>query len=569
MSKFDFNDTIKNIKPDMSKYMNVAVLDQGHDIYAYEKGMTWGYRYGPTMMNYADGSMDVWFASPGSAGLWDYFTYKSSDDGGKTWGHDKIVMQPTPDTMDYPSVCDPSCIYFGGYYYLGYTSTVFSGGVGNNLFVGRSRHPDGPYEKWDGTGWGGDPAPIVYYTDDMAGFGAGEPSFVEVDGTLYIYYTWVVPGHQYTYVATADATIDNWPETIQYRGMAMERSESPRIDSPDVKYVENYGKFLAVTAHDRMNENSGILFWESNDGITFHPTNLVKTNIICHAHNPGMMGRPNGHINLNDKLYFAYAYGGISNDWGKWSTRIHEFKIVLSDTIDKSDVNNDNRKVDVECWENDGRWTLGLTTKDFQHFEKKLSQGSFDIEIYWFDTNYREELITDSSKICFCEYDKSIIDFDGLKCIPKQYGDTYVTAIYDGVRHVFKVSILPDDALIYLPEPEIVKFSSALIYPCTGPIVVNKDGSVEIELDNKRDRLQIRSFGVFNDRNWMELFNNQGLNARFWTQIHYRFDIAYRSSDESVLKVDTRGMVEALGRGTAIVTVTCGSLSYDVKITVK
>jgi len=28
-------------------------------------------------------------------------------------------------------------------------------------------------------------------------------------------------------------------------------------------------------------------------------------------------------------------------------------------------------------------------------------------------------------------------------------------------------------------------------------------------------------------------------------------------------------MVEALGRGTAIVTVTCGSFSYDVKITVK
>ena len=92
---------------------------------------------------------------------------------------------------------------------------------------------------------------------------------------------------------------------------------------------------------------------------------------------------------------------------------------------------------------------------------------------------------------------------------------------------------------------------------------------MEIELDNKRDRLQVRSFGVFNDRNWMELFNNQGLNARFWTQIHYRFDIAYRSSDESVLKVDTRGMVEALGRGTAIVTVTCGNFSYDVKITVK
>ena len=569
MDKFLFEDTIQGVVPNKAKYMNISIVDQGHDIYAYEKGMTWGYRYGPTMMNYSNGNMDVWFASDGSAGLWDYFTYKSSNDGGKTWGHDKIVMQPTPDTMDYPSVCDPSCIYFNGYYYLGYTSTVFSGGVGNNVFVGRSTNPDGPFEKWNGDGWGGDPAPIIYYTDDMDSFGAGEPSFVEVDGKLYIYYTWEVPGHQYTYVATADATNPNWPKTIKYQGVAMERSTSPRIDSPDIKYVEDYGKFLAVTAHDRMNENSGILFWESNDGISFYTISLLKTNIICHAHNPGMMGRPNGHINLKDKLYFAYAYGGTSNAWGRWSTRMHEFKIELSDSVVNSDANNDNCKTDVKYLENKGRWNLGITTKNFQHYEKRLSEGSFDIELFWFDTNYQEELIVDGSKVDFCEYDESIIGFDGLRCNPKNYGDTYVAAIYDGVRHVFKVSILQDTALIDLPKPEIISFSSAFVYPCTGPIVVNNNGSIEIDYENKRDKLQIRSFAKFNDRNWMELFNKQGLNARFWTQTHYQFDISYEVSDANVLSVNDRGVADVLGKGKCIVTVACGKFSYDLTIIVK
>lgn len=566
----DFNDTVTGVVADPNKYMNVSLVDEGTDLYAYKTGAGWGYRYGPSMMVYGDGTMGAWFASPGAAGLWDFFTYKTSTDGGATWGQDKVVLQPIADTMDYPSVCDPGVVYFGGYYYIGYTSTVYQGGVSNNVFVARSKYPDGPYEKWNGSGWGGDiPEPIIYYTDDAAAFGAGEPSFVEVDGTLYIYYTWTTPSTQSTRVAVADATKENWPETIEFKGVALERTITPMEDSADIKYVEDYGKFLAITVVNRMSDDSGLQFWESNDGITFYKTSLLKTNVICFAHNAGLMGRPNGHINLKDKLYLAYAYGGTTNGWGLWSTRLHEFKLSLGDSIDTSDAENENRKVPVVGWDYNEVWTLGLVTRSNQHFEKYLSGGSFQIDLLWFDSAYQEYQITSGEGVRFYDYDTSIVSFDGIMCKPKKIGDTYVTVSYKGATHRFKISILPDDAIVNSQMPVIVDFKSAFIYPTEGFVTITDDGTVILDNNNRRERIQIRALAKFNDGNWMELFNEQGLSARFWDGTHYKFKIKYSSADENVVVVRDTGMVTIRGVGTTTVTVTCGEFSYDLKIVVQ
>lgn len=566
----DFGDEeeFKDVKPDTTKFMNITITDLGTDIYANETGITYGYRYGPSMMYYADGSIDAWFASPGCAGLWDYFTLKHSTDGGKTWGQDKVVLQPTADSMDYPSVCDPGVVYFGGYYYIGYTSTIFSGGVGNNLFVARSKDPAGPYEKWNGEGWGGLPAPIIYYTDDANGFGAGEPSFVELNGTLYIYYTWNTPSQQTTRVAIADVTDENWPLTIKYKGVAMERDKQHNTDSPDIKYVENYGKFLAITVVDRMEMDSGLQFWESNDGFTFYKINKVKTNVVSCAHNAGILGRPNGHINLNDPLYLAYAYGGTDNAWGKWNTRFQPYTITLSGEIDDSDAENDNVKIQQQAVEKD-TWVLGLTTRSNQHYERKLSKGAFDLELVWFDTSYTNYNVKNDEKVTYSDYDKSIVDFQGIQCIPKKTGETYVTATYKGAQHTFKVTILPDDGLIDVSNPKITEFRSALVYPCDGPVKVLKDGTIVLSYTQRQDRVQLRSFATFEDRNWMELFNKQGDMTRFWTGQAYVYDITYNASVDGIVLVSNNGLVSVRGTGETIVTVTCGEFSYDVKIIVE
>ncbi len=40
------------------------------------------YRYGPSIMEYEDGSMDMWVSSPGNSGSqWDWIRYRHSDDG--------------------------------------------------------------------------------------------------------------------------------------------------------------------------------------------------------------------------------------------------------------------------------------------------------------------------------------------------------------------------------------------------------------------------------------------------------------------------------------------------------
>ena len=68
----------------MEKHFKLCLPDEGMDIYAPCEGMGWGYRYGPSIMVH-DGICEAWFASPGAAGEADWFTYKKSLDGGKTW----------------------------------------------------------------------------------------------------------------------------------------------------------------------------------------------------------------------------------------------------------------------------------------------------------------------------------------------------------------------------------------------------------------------------------------------------------------------------------------------------
>lgn len=85
-----------------------------------------------------------------------------------------------------------------------------------------------------------DPAPIVYYDEADSSWGAGEISFVELDGTLYCYYTWSCNHGDFCMVSTADSANENWPATMEYRGRAFTKAG----DQVDVVYVEDNGMSL-------------------------------------------------------------------------------------------------------------------------------------------------------------------------------------------------------------------------------------------------------------------------------------------------------------------------------------
>jgi hypothetical protein len=287
----------------------------GWDIYSAPPGAN--YRYGPSSIINADNTIDQWTAGPGAGGAWDYIYYRRSVDGGHSWS-DGVAMTPTAGSRDAFSVCDPGVIKLGSYYYIGYTSTENPSGRQNHLYVARSTSPSGGFEKWNGSGWGGsNPQPIVTYTGGADGFGVGEPSFVERDGTLFIYYSWNTATANETRVATASATNANWPAAMTQRGVAIHRELSE--DSADVKYVDSLGKFYAVTVSDRLQEGSFVTAWESTDGLTFAPSTFSNVDGQAFSHNIGISGTANGHLDTSKANFVAFAYGP---NWASWNTHL-------------------------------------------------------------------------------------------------------------------------------------------------------------------------------------------------------------------------------------------------------
>jgi len=257
-----------------------------------------------------------------------------STDGGRNWTSDLIVLQPTAGSADNNAVCDPSVVFSGGYYYLSYTATVQAKG-GNNVFVARSKSPAGPFQKWNGHGWGGKPAPVITYKGPRDAYGAGEPSLVVAGSTLYVYYSWLThDAHgrriQETRVATAPAAAADWPASLTYRGVALDNSAKPGTDSADIKYVDSYGKFVAVHAAERFTPRSYVQMWESDDGIHFRRSAELRTGLRPHLHNAGISGDRQGHIDITRPQYLGYAYGSNAS-WGQWNTELHRIQYTGED----------------------------------------------------------------------------------------------------------------------------------------------------------------------------------------------------------------------------------------------
>ncbi|MCR4920343.1 MAG: hypothetical protein K5945_01360 [Bacteroidaceae bacterium] len=254
----------------------------------------------------------------GASNYWDAPTYQRSLDGGRTWTAEVTAFMPTQGSRDELSACDPGVFRFGGYYYLGYTSTENTAGIDNHLYLARSASPTGPWEKWNGKGWGGrKPQPIVEYTGVHTAWGCGEPSFVVMDSTLYAYYTWDT-GSVTTRLSRASLTDENWPANLKYVRTVITKSRFPASDHCDIKYCDDIGQFIAVHTSQRMTESAYINVWLSGDGINFRNIGKLSGTTQAGLHNCGISGDERGHMQLSKPQYIAYAYG--IGTWGQWNT---------------------------------------------------------------------------------------------------------------------------------------------------------------------------------------------------------------------------------------------------------
>ncbi len=277
------------------------------------------YHYGPSILIDTDSSIHMWTCSPGTGGAWDFVRYHHSTDGGHTWTPDVVALQPTAGSLDAYSTCDPGAVKIGSYFYVGYTSTTNANGTANNVFIARAASPTGPFDKWNGTGWGGNPQPIVSYAGDPSYYGYGEPSLVLMGKRIYVYYS-DDEAAQFTNVATSDdATIDDWPAHLVDHGHAIVRDHAAQ-DSADVKYVDARSVFVAVTTCDRFSPNASLLVYQSPDGLTFTREPYLGARAQIGAHNAGISGDLAGHLQISNANFVAYAYQPAGNGWGDWPT---------------------------------------------------------------------------------------------------------------------------------------------------------------------------------------------------------------------------------------------------------
>ncbi|MBV5349547.1 fibronectin type III domain-containing protein [bacterium] len=344
-------------------------VSSGSEIYPWPESFppeNHHYSYGPSIILNADSTFDIWVAAEGPGDPMDIIKHRRgtlSSTGAVQWSTNwTTAINATPGSKDKCSTCDPSVIAFGGYYYIGYTSTdqcAGGGKSGNQIFVARCGGlPDGTVScsKWNGSGWGGNPEPIIKYSGPN--WGKGQPSFVVKDDFLYIYYT--DNGTKLVKVATNL----NWPADIDENAAQIILTNADHTGvlagkpGPfEVKYIDAYGKFVGIGVSNEFNkdpnyEPSNMFVYESEDGIHFEPVAVSKpywsSPIQNMAHNIGISGDSNGHIDVNLTNFVAYGFGPPANVTdadgykARWRTNLNlvsiskvEQQISLTDAIDQ------------------------------------------------------------------------------------------------------------------------------------------------------------------------------------------------------------------------------------------
>lgn len=536
----------------MQKHFKLVLPDTGKDVYMPRETQTWGYRYGPSIMVEGD-VCRAWFASPGDCFEADWFTYRESLDKGETWTDERVVLVPTPDSMDWFSVCDPAVFKYGKYYYIGYTSTIFAdgGGVCNNGFVARSEHPDGPFYKWTGDGWGevrgnclwmGKPAPIIYYDEDWKHWGAGEFSFVVKDDVLYIYYTWTskkTDGKHYsqTCVATADITREDWPLTIVQQGVAATRFSGAN-DSYDVVYCEELEKFIALSTDKRFSKDSYLSVSESDDGLRFTRVNDIRVNTCFMLHNCGISGDAQHHIRQSDTLLLGYAYG---NQWGKWGTRFHRYQYSFMDDDYYSELDRPNVEIQSVPWVRDPNMKPMILTAEKPHYIRVKPGTSAPLCFVAYNSCYEPKQI-DASLLAFDNYDKSVVEIKDGQVIGKQVGYTYIDAHWQGLCGTVLVYVDAPDTCYDIGTRTVVSFT-----PMLDAYVISLSEGVA---------KQLRGLAQWSDGKWYEVSEpEQG--------------VTFINHSPDLISVNERGITVPIGGiGQAKVTVKCGEKSFDVTVNV-
>jgi hypothetical protein len=287
------------------------------------------YAYAPAII-VKDGTYHVFYCSKAMLiPTWDAIRYTTSTDS-KTWSTPQIMVLPSWDNGMDMAACDPSLVYYQGFYYLYYSSAMTTA---PNVFqtivrVARSVNIDGPYLTYTqrGTWEPGPPdpqiiiSPMQIHTTNPPGYGAGQTSVVVQNGKLLMWYTddsLFVDGQPnlQTFMLESSDPVTWVPDT----SCATDLVNQPSID---VKYDPSHSQFVMVKVENEFQSDAYLGFAVSADGMHWSSPQTVisPSEFPLYTHDAGMAGDETGNIvSLHTLVGFGAPYGLANvNNWGQW-----------------------------------------------------------------------------------------------------------------------------------------------------------------------------------------------------------------------------------------------------------
>lgn len=287
------------------------------------------YAYAPSII-VKDGTYHVFFCSMAVLiPTWDAIRYATSADG-KTWSTPQIMVLPSWENGMDMAACDPSLVFYQGFYYLYYSSAMMTAPqiFQTIIEVARSVNIDGPYLTYTQRGtWEStppDPQIIIYpmqiHTTNPPGYGAGQTSVIVQNGKLLMWYTddsLFVGGQPNLQTFMLEST-----DPVTWTPGPSHATNSTNQGSVDVKYEPSHGQFVMVGIQNQFQSNAYLTFEVSSDGMNWSmpQTAIPPGEFPVYTHNAGMAGDETGNIVAPHTLVgFGAPYNLANvNNWGQW-----------------------------------------------------------------------------------------------------------------------------------------------------------------------------------------------------------------------------------------------------------
>ena len=282
------------------------------------------YAYGPSIIR-KNGVYHVFFCSAGASPAWDFIRYVYSNDG-KNWSAPTIILRATAANGFDLAACDPSVVYFQGFYYMYYSSayTTAPGLFQTVIQVARSVNIDGPYLAYTQRGtWEDTPndpqiiiKPLVTRNQDPVGYGAGPQTVVVRNGEIFLWYTDDSIDLDATriYMLKSTDPVTWTPSPTRQIGIA--------AASIDVKYDASKHQFVMTSLVNPHTGNAYLARSFSSDGMSWSAfqTIIDVPAFPDYANNVGAVGDETGNtVPLPTLVAFGAQYDLSSyNNWGQW-----------------------------------------------------------------------------------------------------------------------------------------------------------------------------------------------------------------------------------------------------------